>query len=712
MQESAALQLTQISGSHSSTATHCPYCAFQCGMYLRGPRESVKVTGNALFPVNKGGLCIKGWTAPETLAHPDRLLTPLARDAGGTLVPVTWDEALTRIVQSFQRVQSCYGRDAVGIFGGGSLTNEKAYLLGKFARIALGTSNIDYNGRFCMSSAAAASIKAFGVDRGLPFPLEDIPQAEVILLIGSNIAETMPPMMQYIESQRSNGGKLLVVDPRVSATAQAATLHLNLTPGSDAALANGLLHILIRDGLIDRDYIRERTEGIDKARSVAATYWPERVERLTGVPEAQLVEAAHMLGTASSAMVLTARGAEQQSQGVNNTLAYINLALVLGLVGRPYSGYGTLTGQGNGQGGREHGQKADQLPGYRKIDDPIARRHIAGVWGIPESELPGPGKSAYEMLDRLGQEDGVRALLVIGSNIVVSAPHALHMCERLKALEMLIVADFFLSETAQLADIVLPTTQWAEEEGTMTNLEGRVIARRQAFEPPPGVRSDVNLICDLADRLGKGQFFAFSGVDQIFDELRRASAGGIADYSGITYEKIKANNGVFWPCPAEDHPGTPRLFQERFHTPTGKAGFHAIRHLPPAEVVDSDYPLYLTTGRVLAQYQSGTQTRRVAQLRAMAPEPRAALHPAVAKRYGLVDGDVVKLTTRRGAATFAVKVTMDIREDTIFVPFHWGGNQSVNRLTNPALDPTSRMPEFKVCAVRIESITETGEDQL
>ena len=293
MRESAALQPRQISGSHLNTATHCPYCAFQCGMYLKGSSESVKVTGNALFPVNKGRLCIKGWTAPATLSHPDRLLTPLARDASGTLVPVTWDKALTRIVESCQHIQSCYGCDAVGVFGGGSLTNEKAYLLGKFARIALGTSSIDYNGRFCMSSAAAASIKAFGVDRGLPFPLEDIPQAEFILLIGSNIAETMPPMMQYIELQRNNGGKLLVVDPRVSATAQAATLHLSLTPGSDLALANGLLHILIRDGLIDRDYIRKRTEGFDKARSVAATYWPERVERLTGVPEAQLVQAAH-----------------------------------------------------------------------------------------------------------------------------------------------------------------------------------------------------------------------------------------------------------------------------------------------------------------------------------------------------------------------------------------------------------------------------------
>jgi assimilatory nitrate reductase catalytic subunit len=345
----------QQAPGQTGISTHCPYCAFQCGMNLTGPRERTAVTGNEAFPVNKGALCIKGWTAIETLGHPDRLLAPLARDLEGNLQPVTWDAALTRVVSAFQGTQARYGRDAVGIFGGGSLTNEKAYLLGKFARVALETSNIDHNGRFCMSSAAAAGIKAFGVDRGLPFPLEDIPYAQVVLLVGGNIAETMPPIMQYFEAQRASGGQLIVVDPRRSATAESATLHLQLTPGSDTALANGLLHILVRDGLIDTDYIHQRTEGFDQVKGIVATYWPERVERITGVPEAQLVQAARILGSARTAMVLTARGAEQQAQGVSNALSFINLAL--GKVGKPYSGYGCLTGQGNGQGGREQGQK-------------------------------------------------------------------------------------------------------------------------------------------------------------------------------------------------------------------------------------------------------------------------------------------------------------------------------------------------------------------
>ena len=320
-----------------------------------GPREAAEVAGDDSFPVNKGALCIKGWTSAAALVHPDRLLTPLARNADGDLSPVSWDEALDRVVAAFQKTRSDHGADAVGVFGGGSLTNEKSYLLGKFARVALGTANIDYNGRFCMSSAAAAGIRAFGIDRGLPFPLEDLPQAEVILLVGGNVAESMPPIMQYFEAQRSNGGQLIVVDPRRSATAATADLALHLTPGTDAALANGLLHLIIRDGLIDTDYIRERTEGFERVREVAATYWPERVELITGVPEAQLLQAARMLGMAKTAMVLTGRGPEQQSQGVNNVLSFINLALALGKVGRPYSGYGCLTGQGNGQGGREHG---------------------------------------------------------------------------------------------------------------------------------------------------------------------------------------------------------------------------------------------------------------------------------------------------------------------------------------------------------------------
>ncbi len=671
-------------------------------MALSGSGVAISVEGRD-FPTNRGSLCQKGWTAAELLYHPDRLTTPLLRTSKeGKLRPASWGEALDCISAKIRRTQEQYGADAVGVFGGGGLTNEKAYLLGKFARVALRTSQIDYNGRFCMSSAAAASIRAFGIDRGLPFPLADLPHARTILLVGSNAAETMPPFTQYLQEQQKIGGSLIVVDPRKTPTAASATLHLQITPGTDVALANGLLYIAIKEGYLDEHFIAARTSGFERVRRAVSCYWPDRVERITGIPEKQLAEAARLLGEAATAIILTGRGPEQQSKGVDNVAGFINLALALGKAGKPHCGYGCLTGQGNGQGGREHGQKADQLPGYRKIDNPDHRSYIASVWGVPEESIPGPGRSAYEMLDRLGTDDGVRALLVFASNPAVSAPRAGHIQERLRALNFLVVSDLFLSDTAELADVVLPAAQWAEEEGTMTNVEGRVLLRRPALRPPPGVRTDLEIITCLADRLGYGQFFPSAEPRQVFAELRRASSGGEADYYGITYERIVREDGVFWPCPAEDHPGTPCLFLDGFATADGRARFHPVDYRNAMEEPDEEYPLYLTTGRVIQQYQSGTQTRRVPQLHAAAPRSFVEMHPSMAVSYGIANGDTVRVTTRRGSATVAAQLTPAIRMDTLFVPFHFGGEGRANLLTNPALDPVSRMPEFKVCAARIE----------
>jgi assimilatory nitrate reductase catalytic subunit len=689
-----------------ATETHCPYCALQCGISLLPEISSVRLEPTD-FPVNRGGLCAKGWTAAELLDHPDRLLTPLVRkdpaDRGSSLREATWDEALGRIVTAIEDSQRRYGRDSVGAFGGGGLTNEKAYTLGKFVRVALRSASVDYNGRFCMSSAATAANRALGVDRGLPFPLADVAEARAVLLVGANPADAMPPSMQYLDAGRAEGAKHIVIDPRRTATAAGAHLHLQPLPGTDLALANGMLHIAIREGLIDEAYIADRTSGFDAVRAGVNGYWPQRVERMTGVPEADLRETVRLLATSGPAMILTARGAEQHSNGTDTAQAYLNLALALGLVGRPYSGYGTITGQGNGQGGREHGQKADQLPGYRRLDDPAARGHVAAVWGIDPDELPKPGPSAYEMLDRLGTDGGVRVLLVLASNIAVSAPHSNRVADRLRALDLLVVSDIFLSETAAMADVVLPTAQWAEEEGTMTNLEGRVIRRRLALAPPPEVRSDLDVLVDLAGRLGRGRYFD-DDPRRVFDELRRASAGGIADYAGITWERIDAEQGVFWPCPAEDHPGTPRLFADGFPTPDGRARFIRVDHRDPHETPDREFPYVLTTGRNMQQYQSGTQTRRVRSLNVAVPEPRAELHPDLARRHGITDGDLVELRSRRGAAVLRARLNTGIRPDTIFAPFHWPGT---NRLTDPALDRHSKMPAFKACAVTIAPAPES-----
>ncbi|MBI0383160.1 molybdopterin-dependent oxidoreductase, partial [Streptomyces albiflaviniger] len=385
--------------------------------------------------------------------------------------------------------------------------------------------------------------------------------------------------------------------------------------------------------------------------------------------------------------------------------------LATGRAGRPLSGYGCLTGQGNGQGGREHGQKADQLPGYRKLDDPAARAHVAAVWGVEPDDLPGPGRSAYELLDALGQD--IRALLLMGSNPLVSAPRAAHVESRLRSLDFLAVADVVLSETAALADVVLPVAQWAEETGTMTNLEGRVLLRRAALTPPPGVRTDLWVLSGLAARLGWEKGFP-ADAEEVFEELRRASAGGPADYSGITYRRIAEEDGVFWPCPerverdgsegadsasptdavspvesvspaesassadplnagAHPHPGTPRLFLDRFATDDGRAHFAPVSHRPAAEEPDAEYPVLLTTGRVLAQYQSGAQTRRVRELNEAAPGPYVQLHPLLAERLGVAEGAPVSVVSRRGRAVAPARISRDIRPDTVFMPFHWAG---------------------------------------
>ncbi|MEW2541691.1 molybdopterin oxidoreductase family protein [Micromonospora chalcea] len=692
---------TRTGSGPAQAATHCPYCALQCGMVLRATGDGVEV-GARDFPTNRGGLCQKGWTAADLLDHPDRLTTPLLRDRpGGELRPATWDEALDRIAAGVRDVQQRHGPHAVAVFGGGGLTNEKAYALGRFARVTLRTRHIDYNGRWCMSSAAAAGNRAFGIDRGLPFPLADLGRADTLLLVGANPAETMPPLMRHVTELRERGGRLIVVDPRATATARQADLHLQPLPGTDLAVANALLHIALTEGWLDRAYVAERTTGFDEVRRTVAGYWPAEVERLSGVPVADLYATARALATVDRAIILTARGAEQHAKGVDTVTALINLALALGLPGRPGSGYGCLTGQGNGQGGREHGQKADQLPGYRRIDDPAARAHVAGVWGVDPDSLPGPGVPAYQLLDALGTPSGARALLVFGSNPVVSAPRAARVESRLRALDLLVVADFVRSETAELADVVLPVAQWAEENGTMTNLEGRVLRRRALREPPAGVRTELEILAALAGRLTDGAPLP-SDPREVFAELGRASAGGPADYAGITWDRIDADTGVFWPCPDRDGPDTPRLFADRFPTPDGRARFHAVTHRPAAEPVCADYPLHFTTGRVLAQYQSGAQTRRVAALRRAAPGGFVELHPDLAARLGVTEGAPVRVVSRRGELRAPARLSTAIRPDTVFAPFHWPGAQRANSVTNDALDPVSGMPEFKICAVRVE----------
>ncbi|UKA72501.1 molybdopterin oxidoreductase family protein [Arthrobacter sp. FW306-06-A] len=722
----------------ASADTHCPYCALQCAMTLTptaglapaaqpgpgpapaprstpgpasNPAPALEVAGRD-FPTNRGGLCRKGWTSPSLLNHAGRITEPLLKGPDGVHRPIGWDQALDLAARAVKDACARYGADAVGVFGGGGLTNEKAYMLGKFARLALGTSRIDYNGRFCMSSAAAAGMRAFGVDRGLPFPVEALDTASTILLLGSNVAETMPPFVQHLKGARDAGG-LVVVDPRRSATAaftaDGGGLHLQPLPGTDLTLLLGLSHVVIHENLVDSAYVQERTSGYSAVVRSVNAFWPERVQSITGVPAELIRQTARMLATgarAGGSYILTGRGVEQHVDGTDTATAAINLSLLLGLPGSARSGYGTLTGQGNGQGGREHGQKADQLPGYRKITDPAARAHVAAVWGVPEDLIPGPGLPAVQLLKSLGKPDGVRCLFVHASNIAVAAPDANAATAGLRSLDFLVVCDFFLSETAAEADLVLPVLQWAEEDGTLTNLEGRVLRRRRAVSPPAGARSELWIMARLAERLDAPSTYS-EDPETVFEELRLASAGGLADYSGIDYAMLDRGEPAYWPYPAGSS-GTPRLFTDRFAHPDGKAQLVPVaprrRRTPAVSPGPAAKEMTLITGRLLEHYQSGAQTRRVAELLAAQPEAKVQLHPAAAEAMAIAEGSLVSVANSRGEVVCRAELSTAIRPETVFLPFHFPGSESANRLTEAATDPVSGMPEFKFNTVWVRPV--------
>ncbi len=687
--------------------THCCFCGQQCGIKLKvADNQVVGFEPRYDFPFNEGKLCPKGVKRYLQGSHPDRLLEPLERDpsAAAGFRPVTWDHALDRTVSEIRRIGEQYGPDAFAMLSGVSLTNEKSYLIGKFARLGLGTANLDYNGRLCMVSAGAASKRALGVDRA-PNPWSDIPLADVIIVAGANVAECAPITTSYIWRARDRGAKLIVADPRVTPLARTADVFLGLKPGTDSALYGAILHVLIENDWIDHAYIDAHTNGFEEAAAAVADHTPEWAAEVTGVPADRIIEAARLWGTAATGMLLHARGIEHQSKGVENVNACINLGLATGKYGRPGCGVCTITGQGNGQGGREHGHKCDQLPGNRDITNPEHRAAVAEVWGCDVDEIPGKGITAQEIVEAI--HDGeIKGLLSICFNPLVSLPDTAFTRAALDKLEYYAVIDFFLSETAHHADIVLPGSLQEEDEGTTTTVEGRCVKINAAVDPPGQARRDWEIIQDIAQRLGKGHYFDYSGTEELFDEMCRASAGGSADYAGMTWDRVVAEQGIFWPCPEPGHPGTPRLFEGgTFFHPDGKAKFFPIRYRDPAEVVDADYPVWLTTGRVVSQYLSGTQTRRIAQLVDQYPEPLCEMHPRLAAGLGVESGDRVTVTSRRGSITVPAKVVETIRPDTVFIPYHWPGDKAANTLTNRALDPISKIPEYKVSAVRVEKAT-------
>ena len=701
--------------------THCCFCGQQCGIQLKvNDNQVIGFEPWEDFPFNRGMLCPKGVLRYLQGSHHDRLTSAYLRDESlpAGFRPAPYDDAVLHVASEIERIQSKYGPNAFAVLGGASMTTEKCYLLGKFARVCLKTRYIDYNGRLCMVSAAAGNKKAFGIDRA-GNPMSDIPQAEVIWIGGANVAECAPITTSYIWQARENGAKIINVDPRITPLARTCDLILPIKPGRDAALYAGVLHLMIEHDWLDHDFIQNQTVGFEQVAEYVKDWTPRRTAEATGIAERAIWQAAEWWGTAKTSYLMHARGMEQHAHGVNNCLASINIVLASGRIGRPGCGYSTITGQGNGQGGREHGQKCDQLPGGRDIENMEHRRHVADFWGIAEDEMPRAGVDCYEIFRKVDSGE-IKGLLFWSFNPVVSLPNSQFIKRMLAKLEFVAGVDFFLSETARFADVVLPGSQHEEDEGVVCSTEGRVIKINQAVQPPGDARQDWRILQDIAKALGRERGFTFREPREIFDEMRRASAGSIVDYSGITYEKIEARMGIFWPCPSTDqhghpidHPGTERLFEPGswnpvakgsgpFYFPDGKARFNLARYAPPTEDVDAEFPVILTTGRVVSMFLSGNQTRRIGPLVDQYPEPLVELHPTLAAQHGIASGDWVTVESRRGSTTIRCQVVTTIRPDTIFIPYHWGDDKSVNRVTIRALDPISKIPEFKVCAVRIE----------
>ncbi|MBV7506618.1 nitrate reductase [Bacillus sp. sid0103] len=695
--------------SEKKYESQCPYCSMQCKMQLIEQsivtRKKYTTIGKD-NPTSEGRLCIKGMNAHQHAFHKERLKFPLLK-VNGEFVRVSWEEALEHIKENFTKIQKEAGHNALAVYGSASITNEEAYLLGKFARVALKTKYIDYNGRLCMSAAASAASQTFGLDRGFTNSLSEIPTTKCIILAGTNIAECQPTIMPYFERAKENGAYIIAIDPRETATTKLADLHLKPKPGTDAVLANGLLKVIIEENYVDETFLQERVNGFEEVREYVESLSLDEMEEITGVPIAHIRKAAIRFGKEETGMIFTARGVEQHTNGSMTVRNFLNILVTTGKIGKPGCGYGAITGQGNGQGAREHGQKADQLPGYRSIENEEHRKYLASVWGIHHDDIPRKGVSAYEMMEKIHEKE-IKGLFLMCSNPIVSNPNARFVKEAIKKLTFFVAVDLFVSETARLADVILPASSYLEDEGTMTNVEGRVTLREASYPCPGEVKHDWQILCEIARVIGKEEYFSFTTAEEIFAELRLASRGGNADYFGITYERLRKEGGILWPCPDLDHKGTNRVFETSFAHTDGKAAMVVVPNSPeiPKEQLNDEYPLYLTTGRVMSHYLTGVQTRKSPALAARNVEPFMEIHPATAVKYQIQDQSLVKIESRRGSVVVRSKWSETIRHDTIFVPFHWADSQNINLLVSKELDPACKMPGFKVSAVKVSQVSD------
>ncbi|MFO7621130.1 MAG: formate dehydrogenase subunit alpha [Bacteroidales bacterium] len=683
-----------------SVVTTCPYCGVGCQIELL-VQDGRIVRSNGVEGVspNDGRLCVKGRFGYEFVHSPDRLTRPLIK-RNGSFVEATWDEALGLIAARFTDIRNRYGSDALAGYASAKCSNEDNYLFQKFIRTAFGTNNIDYCTRLCHASTVTAMLKAIGDGAGSN-PVEDFETTECLFVIGNNIIDTHPITATYVKRGAVKGQKIIVVDPKWTPLVRYATVWLQPKLGTDIALLNGLVHIIIKNGWTDRKFIEERVEGGQEAFKelveLTARYTPGYVTEITGVPAASLSLAAMLYATSPTAMIATGMGMSQQVTGTHNVFCLINMMLITGQVGRERCGINPPRGQNNVQGATDVGCSPLNYPGYMPVKNDDNRRRVSEVWGVPyESLSPEPGLTTVEIM-QAGYDGRIKGLYIMGENPMISDPNLNHAEEALKRMEFVVVQDIFLTETTIFADVVLPASSWAEKEGTFVNSDRRVLRGRKAVECPGEARVDWKIIHELAGRMG-WPMPEYRSEDEIFDELARVTP----IMAGMSYDRLEQGS-IQWPCPGRDHPGTPTLYLDGFNTPTGRGRLFPVEYVPQNEQTDGDYPLMLNSGRLLYHYHTATMSRRTKVLRDFVDESFVQIHPGDAGRYDLEDSARVRIESRRGELETTVRISEDVLEGEVFMPWHFTESQ-VNRLTRDELDPYSRIAPFKLSAVRIIKI--------
>ena len=698
--------------TESVVKTVCPYCGVGCGLAVKvRAGRVVSVRGDKEHPSTHGGICPKGAQIGEIIATPNRLTQAQLRSSrSAPFAVVTVDTALERIAACFKRILREHGPDALGFYVSGQLTTESQYVFNKLAKGALGTNNIDANSRLCMASAASAYKLALGSD-GPPTCYDDIETAECFFVVGANMAECHPVLWQRVQRRaKLKRVRVIVVDPRRTPTAGGAHLHLAIRPGTDVALLNAVLHILVAQGWTNQRFIHNHTENWQAVRDAVESWSPARAAKVCGVDETDIHRAAFWFGASAEALSFWAMGANQSTSGVAKNLALINLHLATGKIGRAGSGPFSLTGQPNAMGGREVGYLCAGLPGYREVTNAPHRKEVARIWGVPERRIqPEPGLDAVRMFEALERGE-LKAIWIAGCNPLVTMPNCAQVEHALRRAELVVVQDcYHPTETTLFADALLPAAMNVEVEGTMTNSERRISLLQPCVAPPGNARPDWEIVTRFAALLGFEEQFSYTSARDVFEEHKLCCAGNYTlDFSGVTYPRLK-RHAVQWPCPASRSPGVARRYrQKHFPTPSRRARFHPVDCLRPADAVCDETPLVLTTGRLASHWHSRTKTGHVAKLNQASPSPFVAVHPADAQRRALADGDEVDLISARGTARTTVKLDAGLQPGTVFMPFHWGqsyrADGCVNALTNGAGDPISLQPELKFSAVRLVKV--------